>query len=244
MTNAFLDLRLELRNAAARRIARRRRRRLTGTLLVAVGMTGAGVTVAATDWGIGDPAPPAVERDFAEYPSQVGLDPKPDGAFLAARDGEDYALYAVENRQGGYCLTVTAPWRNPAEFRGSGTCVTRKDAAEPIAVGVVASGKYGPDGKAPHLVAGRVLNPNARVIRFATVDGDPVERALGAGGFFLAALEIEPCAPNQNWDPVFVALNENGRELERVRITLMVADQSGACGFEVSPHGPYKFDKQ
>ena len=88
-------------------------------------------------------------------------------------------------------------------------------------------------------------DPNARTIRFATVDGDPVERTLGASGFFVAALEIEPCAPNQNWDPVFTALDENGRELVRVRITLMVAaDQSGGCGFEVSPHGPYKFDKQ
>jgi len=223
----------------------RTRRQLAVALLVAVAMIGTGVTVAATDWGIGEPAPRAVERDFAAYPSEVGLEPMPEGAFLAARDGADYALYATQNRQGGYCLTVRAPWRDPAKLRGGGTCVTRDDAGEPIAVGVVAAGASEPTtGLATHLVAGRVLDPRAERIRFTTIEGDEVERRLGAAGFFLAALQVAPCPPNQSWNPVFLAFDAEGQELARARITVMAADRTAGCGFEVSPHGPYKFDKQ
>jgi hypothetical protein len=245
MTKTFLDLRNELQRAAARRIARRRRRLFAATAVLVLAVGGAGATVAATGWGLGDPAPRAVVHDFAEYPSEVGLEPIPRGAFLAARDGEDFALYATRNRQGGYCLTVSAPWGSPAKLPGGATCMTHEDAREPVAVGIVAVGRFdGAERTAPHMVAGRVRDPRAHVVRFTTMDGEPIERPIGADGFFLAALDVPFCEPNEVWKPTFVALDADGRELARVRITLMAADRLGGCGAEVSPHGPYASDRQ
>jgi RNA polymerase sigma-70 factor, ECF subfamily len=80
MSDSVFAFRSELHEAAVRRIAARRRRLRLGLIAASlvVAAVAAGITVAATHWPVGEPAPPAVLEDFQSYTPQLGFfaDPK------------------------------------------------------------------------------------------------------------------------------------------------------------------------
>jgi hypothetical protein len=89
------------------------------------------------------------------------------------------------------------------------------------------------------------LPVEARTIRFDDQDGNAVERPLGSGGFYVAAVdgelipmgrpvEGEPCS-GRRWEPTLVALGDGGRRLAESKILLVCGG-----GYEVTPHGPYR----
>jgi hypothetical protein len=101
------------------------------------------------------------------------------------------------------------------------------------------------------VIAGRVDNPAARTIRFEDPAGHVVERAIGAGGFYVAAVRAKPLdimavatpngirCPREEWEPTFVALDADLRPVLESTIPLA---RSRACvaGGEGTPHGPYR----
>jgi hypothetical protein len=115
-----------------RRIAARKRRLRLGMLAAALVLAAvaAGITVAATHWPLGEPAPPAVVSDFQSYTPQLGFNPHAHGARLVAR-ADGIALYATTTRQGTYCTVVATPWRGGKTMGDGGTCASRETAAEP-----------------------------------------------------------------------------------------------------------------
>jgi hypothetical protein len=238
MTDSVLAFRAELRGAAVRRIAARKRRRRLGMLAAALVLAagGAGVTVAATDWPLGEQAPPDVVKDFEAYTPQLGFNPKARGALLVAQS-DGIALYATTTRQGTYCTVVATPWRGGKTMGDGGTCASRETAAEPIAAGIRDASRPD-DGKATFAIAGRVLDPDATAVRFTTPNGDAIESRIGAQGFFVAGVEVEFC-PERDWTPTFTALSGED-EIVRASILLVKVDHElGGCGWPVGPHGPY-----
>ena len=246
MSESIAAFRLELRDAAERRARRYRRRRRVAFVAVAVlvATVCTGITVAATGWFHGSPAPPEVVEDFQSYTPQLGFHPHSRRAQLVARDGEDFALYATTNREGTYCLVTSAPWLPPGRNGDGGVCVRRREATEPIAAGVTRVGRAEAGTQETIVVAGRVLAPGARAIRFSTAEGKPVERPLGAGGFFVAAVQFS-CV-DSGWAPLFIAANADGEELASAVIPLAWAAQSpgqpedgpARCLIPFGPHGP------
>jgi hypothetical protein len=240
MSDSVFVFRAELRDAAVRRIAARRRRvrlSLVAAVLVLAAI-GAGITVAATDWPLGEPAPPEVVSDFQSYTPQLGFNPLARGARLVAQ-ADGIALYATTTRQGTYCTVVATPWRGDKTMGDGGTCASREDAAEPIAAGVRDLSPI-EDGRATAAIAGHVLNRRATAVRFTTPHSEEIERQIGAKGFFVAGVNIEFC-PEDGWTATFTALDSNGNELARARILLVAvpANLRGGCGYPVGPHGPY-----
>lgn len=238
MSESIAEFRVQLRGAAERRVRTRRRHRRAG--LVTLALLGAtvctGITVAATGWLHGTPAPPEVVDDFRSYTPQLGFRPQSGRAQLVARDGEDYTLYATVNREGTYCIVTSAPWKRPGTLDDGGTCVPKRDAQEPIAAGISGAGAVGEDREGTIVVTGRVLDRTAREIRFALPSGDEVKRPIGAGGFFIAAVSTRMC-PDHDWAPTFTAVNADGDEVARAAIPL-VELRRDACGFSFAPHGP------
>jgi hypothetical protein len=241
MSEAIADFRVHLRGAAERRVRshRRRRRAALATVALAAAAAGTGITAAATGWFHGTPAPPEVISDFRSYTPQLGFHPKSGKAELVARDGEDYLLYATANREGTYCVVTSSPTMRPGQLNDGGTCVPESDASEPIAVGI------GPGG-GPKLtertrvlaIIGRVQADGARSIEFADQLGTQVQRTLGAGGFFIAAMPVTMC-PDDSWTPTFVARDAGGNEVARATIPMIwVRHDLHACGFGGAPHGP------
>jgi hypothetical protein len=239
--------RVELREAAARRIAARKRR-LRVCLIVAVlfvATVGAGITVAATaDWPLGEPAPAEVVKDFEAYTPQLGFNPDARGARLVAR-ADGIALYVTTTRQGTYCTVVATPWRGGKTMGDGGSCVTRQTVAEPIAAGVRDVGRRGDDEHDVTLaIVGKVADPRARTVSFEAFFGGQVERTVGERGFFVAGVDARLC-PEENWTPTFVALDDNGDEIARAAILLIDVPRisrlhAPVCGFGVGPHGPYE----
>jgi hypothetical protein len=246
VTESLLSFRAELREAAIRRIDARRRRLRLGLLAAALAFAavGAGITVAATHWPLGEPAPADVVKDFEAYTPQLGFNPDARGARLVAR-ADGIALYVTTTRQGTYCTVVATPWRGGKTMGDGGSCVTRQTVAEPIAAGVRDVGRRGDDEHEVTLaIVGKVADPRARTVRFEGFFGGQVERAVGERGFFVAGVDAWFC-PEESWTPTFVALDGAGDELARAAITMVDVHRdprvpTPSCGFGVGPHGPYE----
>ena len=251
MNEAIAAVRMGLRNASERRARTRRRRRRAAFAAIALTIATActGITLAASGVFSASPAPPEVVDDFGAYATRLGFHPSSHRAQLVAVDGDDYRLYATPNREGTYCIVTATPWRPPGKDTGDGgVCVPPKKAAEPIAVGTTALSVFHTDDEPVAVLAGRVRLPHAAAIEFTDKRGDSVRKALGAGGFFVAAVPYLPC-DGRSWDPVFTATDEDGAALASARITVMWVDpqhsEPGRCGgWETTPHGPYAFDEQ
>lgn len=249
MNPSIAAVRAELLRAGVRRCrAHRRRRRValaTATLLILA--ISAGITLAASGLLIGSPAPAEVVEDFDSYATQLGYHPQSGRARLVAADG-DFLLYATTNRQGTYCIVTSAPWRRPGKLTGDGgVCVPPKKAAEPIAVGVTGASAAGGRGEMTLVVVGRVRDQHARTIDFADAGGEPIERRLGAQGFFVVG--VRHSCTGESWSPTFEATDAKGNVVAKAKITLTYVDPRHArdnrCGgSEVTPHGPYPFDRQ
>jgi hypothetical protein len=242
--------RAELRTAAARIVRARRRRAVLSVAAVAAGVLTAGLAIAATTegWLTGEPAPSTVVEGFRQYTPQLGFHPEAGRAQFVAQDGP-IKLYATANREGGICYLVDEPWK-PADAGDGGTCASKEKADEPITAGLMGMSAASSDGVATIVIAGRVDSTAARSIRFEDPTGAALERPIGAGGFYVAALRARfldftavatptgiQC-PRGAWEPTFVALDAEGRPVLRSKIDLA---RSRACtaGGEVTPHGPY-----
>lgn len=245
MTDTMVAFRAELRRAAARRVAARRRRLRVGLMAASlvVAAVAAGITVAATHWPVGEPAPEAVVQDFRSYTPQLGFNPDARGARLVAR-ADDISLYATTTRQGTYCTAVGTPWRDGKTMGDGGSCVTRETVAEPIAAGIRDVGRRGDEGEVTLAVVGKVADPRVHAVRFEGFFGEEVERAVGEQGFFVAGVDARIC-PDNSWTPTFVAFDEDGNEVARAAINLIHVHhdpklpKAPLCGFAVGPHGPY-----
>jgi hypothetical protein len=245
VTDSVLAFRAELRRAAVRRIAASRRRLrlalVAATLVVAA--VAAGITVAATHWRLGEPAPPAVVKDFQAYTPQLGFNPDARGARLVAR-ADGISLYATTTRQGTYCTAVGTPWRDGKTMGDGGSCVTRETVAEPVAAGVRDVGPRGGEGQVTLAIVGRVGDREIHAVRFPGFFGELVERPVGENGFFVAGVEARIC-PEEDWTSTFIGLDADGREVARAAITLVDVHRDPRfpsrplCGFAVGPHGPY-----
>lgn len=214
----LLAYRAQLGTAAtrlARAHTRRRRRRVVFTAVVATAALAAtATTLAATGvlqaWLGGEAAPPEVQRDFAGIPEELGYSPVAGEASKVAQEPDGtITLYATPTKQGGYCLVADVPW---LEFAGDGRgyCVKPEAASRPLVAGLIGQGP-GEGEQSTSVLAGRVLATGAAIIRFTGFDGRPVERRLGAGGFFVAALEHGPTC--KAWSPVMTAADEAGNAL-------------------------------
>lgn len=229
--------RAELRSAASRRVAARRRRMLTVVAIAAVGVLTASLALAATKggWLTGSPAPPQAVTGFEQYTPQLGFHPEAGKAQFVAQDGP-IKLYATSNREGGICYLVDEPWK-PANAGDGGTCASREQAAAPISAG-------GLGGSADVLVVGgRVADERARSINFTTPTGEPVVRPLGAGGFYVAQVPWRGHCPKHDWAPRFIALDFDGNTVAEAKISLLHNDYDAegrvmACGGVVTPTGP------
>jgi hypothetical protein len=213
-----------------------------------VAAVAAGITVAATHWPLGEPAPPAVVEDFQAYTPQLGFNPDARGARLVAH-ADDIFLYATATRQGTYCTVVATPWREGKTMGDGGSCVTRETVAEPIAAGVRDVGQRGDreagggSEEVTLAIVGKVADPKVRTVRFEGFFGEQVERAVGKQGFFVAGVDAHIC-PEESWTPTFVALDDDGKEIARAAINLIHVDHhpkipAPTCGFAVGPHGPF-----
>ncbi len=229
----ILAYRAELRRAASRGVAARRRRRLLVLAVIAVGVLVTGISIAATGWFTAEPAPKPVVEDFKAYTPQLGVHPEPGKAVFVAQDGE-FKLYATTNREGTYCLVVDLPWRRPQAGDG-GVCVPKRDATEPLTAAAASLG----------VVVGRVPDHQARTIRFATLEGESIEAPLGAEGFFIVSLDTGRDVGSAcwtwkgDWAPIFTALDGSGTPVRTARILLVRVDRAlHACGFPNIPHGP------
>jgi hypothetical protein len=245
MTESILAFRAELRRTAVRRIAARKRRvrlAVVAATIVAAALA-AGITVAATHWPLGEPAPPAVVKDFQAYTPQLGFNPDARGARLVAR-ADGISLYATTTRQGTYCTAVGTPWRDGKTMGDGGSCVSRQTVAEPIAAGVRDVGPRGEDEHDVTLaIVGKVADRRVRTVRFESFFGGQVERPVGERGFFVAGVDARIC-PEEAWTPTFVALDGDGNEIARAAITLIDVPRlrgvhAPVCGFGVGPHGPF-----
>jgi hypothetical protein len=248
MNPSLAAVRAELLEAAVRRCGVHRRRRRLGlatlSLLLAAAFTG--ITLAATGLLLGSAAPPEVVEDFDAYTEQLGYHPQPGRARLVAKDG-NFLLYATTNREGTYCIVTSAPWRPPGKLTGDGgVCVPPEKAAEPIAVGVTAASAANESGETTLVVAGRVRDQRAQTIRFTDAGGEPIERTLGAQGFFVAG--VRHICTGESWSPIFTASDSAGNRVATAKITLAYVDPrhtlANTCGgWEGTPHGPYPFDR-
>jgi hypothetical protein len=218
---------------SALRFALNRRRTLVPLVaaLVIVGTAAA----ATTSWLTGSPAPSSVVNGFKSYPTQLGFHPVPGQAVLVA-GSHSVSLYATLNREGGYCLTVSAPWKRPDSLPDGGTCVTASDAAAAFVAGTLGVSSSPGESATTLVVAGRTTNPNARAVRFDDPDGISRTQRLGSSGFFVATIETpgSPCSRG-DWAPAFELLAPSGDRLASTTVTLASDRGHGACQF-VGPH--------
>jgi hypothetical protein len=239
--NTFVDpvgaYRAELRASATRALRARRRRLLIVAAAVAVGVLMGSLAIAATSegWLTGEPAPPKVVEGFRQYTPQLGFHPQAGKAQFVAQDGA-IKLYVTANREGGICYLVDEPWK-PANAGDGGTCASRERAAVAISAGGLGASAD------VQVIGGRVADDRATAISFTTPTGDPIVRALGAGGFYVAQVPWPGPCPSRDWSPLFVALGPQGERLAEARIVLMRSDFDAhgrlvACGGAVTPHGP------
>lgn len=208
-----------LRTAAEREAAkyRRKHRLMIAAAVSVITVLAAGAALATNSWLAGEAAPPSVVADFGTYTPQLGFHPDPGRAVLVARDG-DSSLYATTNKEGSYCIVVSAPWWRPEVEPDGGTCIGQIVAAQRIAVGIVSVDSAHLDRKATVLVAGRVSISNATRVAFTSRAGDTITRSLSASGFFLAAIDQHFCTGD--WTSTFTVFDDRGRQLAQSAITL------------------------
>lgn len=209
-------------------------RRALAPLVAALVIVGT-AAAATTGWLTGSPAPTSVVNGFKSYPTQLGFHPLPGQAVLVA-GSHSVSLYATLNREGGYCLTVSAPWKRPDSLSDGGTCVTASDAAAALVAGTLGASSS-PGGSATTLVlAGRTTNPNARAVRFEDPDGVVRTQRLGSSGFFVATLETpgSPCTQG-DWAPTFELIAASGDRLASTTVALASDRGHGVCQF-LAPH--------
>jgi hypothetical protein len=250
--NATVDpigaYRLELRDAALRRIRARRRRGLALVAALALGVLVSGFAIAGTGWLVGEPAAQPVVQDFRAYTPQLGFHPEPGKAVFVAEDGP-VKLYATTNREGTYCLVVDEPWKH-ADAGDGGSCVPKANAAQPITAGIVGASAVAADNTVTYVIAGRVDSPQAKTLRFTDPAGDTIERPIGSSGFYVAALHGRLpfpvvragkglTCPAADWNPRFVALDSDGNLVRQAQILLVHVDERHCtAGSQVTPHGP------
>jgi hypothetical protein len=213
----------------------RRRIMLSAAVLVFATAT-AGLALAGSGWLIGAPAPPAVVADFNSYTPQLGFHPSPGSAVLVAED-YNIGLYATTNKEGTYCIVVSAPWKRPAKLGDGGTCIPALQAAAPLIAGLPGASTSRDGSKTTAVVAGRVNNAAARTIRFTGPTGYEIVRPVGSSGFFVASVHVQgPLCASGDWLSTFTALNAAGGEIARATIGLAHSPAPGLCEFGASFH--------
>jgi hypothetical protein len=214
--------------AAARRWQvsrdRRRRRLLFTASAVALAAVIVGTAVAATGWLVGSPAPPSVKSDFGSYATQLGFNPEPGKAVLAASDGS-YKLYVTPNEQGGYCTLVSDPWNHPGPHGEGGDCNSRKPLSVAFWAGIGGEASLH-NGGTRLVMIGRTRQPDAARVRFNYPVGKAGTATVGRGGFFIVPVTIEHpifigLRPGSicRWSSTFVVLDANGKPLARKKLT-------------------------
>jgi hypothetical protein len=230
LDDALWSYRGELVTAAARwqraRIRRRRRLVFLTTALAAAGIV-VGASIAASGWLVGSPAPRNVKSDFGSYAPQLGFNPEPGKAVLVASGGP-YRLYATTNKQGGYCVLVSAPWKRPGPHGEGGDCVSRGQASVPFSAGI--GGAAGaPHGGTRIVLDGRTRQVGAARVRFTGPQGERVTTPAGPSGFFIAGFTVRRPARTDvvsgfapgicRWSTTFVVLDGKGRALAQKKLT-------------------------
>ena len=210
--------------------------RRLAALVIVVGLLGIATAVAATtSWLTGSPAPDSVVSDFGSYAPQLGFNPEPGNAVLVAEDS-DISLYATTNKHGSYCLVASAPWKRPDKLSDGGTCIPPAQVAAPLIAGLVGLSSVRGSDEQTYLIAGRTTDPEAMSIRFTNSNGDPITRAIGSSGFFIAAVRTTGSAcTNGDWNSVFSVLGADGNERSTATITLATSSSPGVCSF-APPH--------
>lgn len=204
---------------------RRDRRRLRVLLIAAASLAllaapSYAVAHRLLGWLDAEPAPPTVVADFDSYARQLGFDPEPGKAVLVAEDSE-FALYATTNRQGGYCLVVSAPWKRPDKLPDGGSCISAEEAAKPLRAalgGASAARREGDRWLSTFVVSGRAADPRVRAVRLTRADGLQVERPVGAGGFFVVGVEGELLCPGEGASIDVRVLTADGEEVARTTV--------------------------
>jgi hypothetical protein len=191
---------------------RRRRRVLFATSAVALAAVIVGTAIAATGWLVGSPAPPRVKADFGSYAPQLGFNPQPGKAILVASNGA-YQLFATTNKQGGYCILVSAPWKRPGPHGEGGDCSSRQQASVAFWAGF--GGVAPAPGKGMRLVIdGRTREARAATLRLATPGKQIVTVPVGSSGFFIVGVttHMSWCQIAQ-WNPKVAILDSTGHQL-------------------------------
>lgn len=226
-------------SAAAASLARkhgRRRRRLAfagASAAVLILVTG---TLAATgvvpSWFGAEPAPTEVKEDFTAIRPELGYKAEAGVASRVAADGPDIVLYATPTRQRGYCLVAEVPWLG-FDGDGRGYCVRAEPAGRPLVVGTIGA------SEGILVIAGRAVVPGAAAVSFSDPSGHRVERPLGAGGFFVAAVEgsIATCLEGAPWWPEVTVRDAEARDVLSARFPLLIPGRNakgeplrGTCG--------------
>lgn len=236
--DALLLYRARLSAAAvslASKHARRRRRLSFAGALAAVLILVTG-TLAATgivrSWFGAEPAPTEVKEDFAAIRPELGYAPEPGVASEVATDGPEIVLHATPMRQGGYCLVARVPWLS-FDGDGRGYCVRAEPARRPLVVGTIGA------SEGTFVIAGRATSSGAVAVSFPDPSGDRIERPLGAGGFFVAAVEgsITSCFEGASWWPEVTVTDAEGGEVQRATFPLWIPGRNakgeplrGTCG--------------
>lgn len=205
---------------------------VTATALGATGVLGA--------WLGGKPAPTEVKRDFAGIRPELGHLPDAGAAAEVAREKE-IAVHATPTRQGGFCLVAEVPWLG-FDGDGRGYCVKANDAKRPFVAGIIGSARDEESDRDVAVVAGRARFEGAAAIRLTDPNGNPVQRPVETGGFFVAVVagDIRRCFEGEDWTPTLIVLDSEGRELARAAFPFWIPARTVSgkripgCG-EMSP---------
>lgn len=200
--------------AQGRQRARARRGRRLLLLASALALAGVivGTAIATTGWLIGASAPRSVKSDFGSYAPQLGFNPQPGKAVLVASNGA-YQLYATTNKQGGYCVLVSAPWKRPGPHGEGGDCSSHQQASVAFWAGI--GGVAGPrNGRTILVIDGRTRQAKAASIRFVTPDRNTVTVPVGSSGFFIVGITTQAswCQIGR-WAPRVAILDKSGHEI-------------------------------
>lgn len=223
--HALAARRRELVQAAGRwQEARERRRRRLLLTTVALGLAGVivGTAIAAGGWLVGSPAPRSVKADFGSYAPQLGFNPEPGKAVLAARSGP-YKMYETPDKQGGFCLLLVTPSYHPGPQGSGGDCYPRQFAAKQFWGGPWGVPRPLHNGGVRVVVAGRTRIRAATAVRFTTPNGKAVTVPVASNGFFITSvissrpLFIVLGVRNGlcRWTSTFTVLDKSGHELLR-----------------------------